>query len=224
MIKRLKGIVIGKIEYQESSKILKVYTKEYGNISIIGKGARRQGSILSAPLEVFNYISFVIYYKFEREIQTVKEASIIEHFENIKSSPELYKTGTAMLHIIKHIGKTGEYFSLLLNSLRKLNEGNTDIFWRFYVLSLSIAGYKPALDRCRHCKREVKEGGYFVISEGGILCKDCYTNGGLYLEKDEIQQLRALQKGKILKLNKKEKNLLLNFGRYHLGEWVSHIK
>jgi len=138
MIKKLKGIVIGKTEYQESSKILKIYTKEYGNISVIGKGARRQGSILSAPLEVFNYISFIVYYKFEREIQTVKEASIIEHFENIKSSTNLYKIGKAILYIIKHIGKTGEYFSLLLNSLKKLNEGDSDIFWRFYVLSLSI--------------------------------------------------------------------------------------
>jgi len=223
MIENLKGIVVRKTEYQESSKILMVYTKKYGNISVIGKGARRQGSPLSASLEVFNYISFIIYHKFERDVQPVKESVIIESFENIKSSPELYKTGMAILYIIKHIGKTGEYFPLLLNSLRKLNEGNIDIFWRFYILSLSIAGYKPALDRCRHCKKEIKESGYFVISEGGVLCKDCYTDSGLYLEKNEIQRLKTLGKGKILKLNKKEKSLLLNFGRYHFGEWVSHI-
>jgi len=224
MIKSLKGIVIGKTEYQESSKILRVYTKNYGNISIIGKGARKQGSVLASPLEVFNYISFIIYHKSEREVQPVKEASIIEYFENIKKTPELYKSGMSMLYIIRHIGRTGEYFSLLLNSLKLLNKGNLDVFWRFYILTLSIAGYKPVLNKCIRCKRNIEKDGYFVISNGGILCKKCHIQGGIYLEEEEIQRLRTLEKGKILNLTQKEKQLLLNFGRYHLGDWVSHIK
>lgn len=35
-----EGIVLGEVNYSESSKILKVFTKDYGLISIMSKGCR----------------------------------------------------------------------------------------------------------------------------------------------------------------------------------------
>ena len=48
MLKDVEGIILKERDYGESSKILDVFTKEYGLIGILSKGSKKMKSTLSA--------------------------------------------------------------------------------------------------------------------------------------------------------------------------------
>ena len=63
MLKDVVGIVLKERDYGESSKILDVFTKEYGLIGIISKGSKKMKSNLSGVSTRLTYGMFHIYYK-----------------------------------------------------------------------------------------------------------------------------------------------------------------
>jgi len=53
-----KGIVLAKRNFSETDRIIVLYTKNLGKISLIAKGVRKLKSRKRGSLEVFNLISF----------------------------------------------------------------------------------------------------------------------------------------------------------------------
>ena len=47
MIKKIEGIIVSEVDYKESSKIINLYTKEYGIIGVLARGAKRLKSNLN---------------------------------------------------------------------------------------------------------------------------------------------------------------------------------
>ena len=76
MIVQTRAIILKAINYQESSKILTVLTKEHGKIALIAKGAKKPKNKLAGILEAGNILDVVYYYKASRSVQTLSEASI----------------------------------------------------------------------------------------------------------------------------------------------------
>ena len=81
-IVKTEGIVIGETNYSESSKILKVLTKDYGLISIMSKGCRNLKSKLRVVNSKLVYATFHFNYK-ENGISTLIGGFI--PFLNIKN-------------------------------------------------------------------------------------------------------------------------------------------
>ena len=79
---KVEGIVIGETLFSESSKILKVFTKEYGIISIMSRGCRKPKSVFHEASNKLIYANFDIKYK-ENGISTLIGVSIIKIFKNI---------------------------------------------------------------------------------------------------------------------------------------------
>ena len=55
---KTEGIILSEIRYKETSKILKVYTKKLGKISILAQGAYRPKSQLIATTQPFSQVEF----------------------------------------------------------------------------------------------------------------------------------------------------------------------
>jgi len=72
-----EALVVKTQKYQESSKIVTLYTRKLGKISVIAKGIRKTDSKLGGILEVINLVSTVFYYKSSRNIQLLKECDLI---------------------------------------------------------------------------------------------------------------------------------------------------
>ena len=78
----VKGIVIGETLYGDSSKILKVYTRDLGIISIMSRGCKKTKSARHEASNKLVYASWNINYK-EDGISTLISADIIDLFKNI---------------------------------------------------------------------------------------------------------------------------------------------
>lgn len=76
MITQSQAIILRTVDYQESSKIITVLSKEHGKIAMIARGVKKPKSKLSGLIDLGNILDVVYYYKGNRGVQSLTEASI----------------------------------------------------------------------------------------------------------------------------------------------------
>ena len=79
----VEGFIIKERDYLESSKILDVFTKKYGIISVISKGCKKPKSSLCSLSSKMTYGNLNIYYK-EGKLSTLTNIDLINSLSTIK--------------------------------------------------------------------------------------------------------------------------------------------
>ena len=81
-MKDIEGIILKEQPYSETSKLLKIITKE-GVIDLIAKGSRTLKSELRSVTTKMTYGVFHIHYK-EDKLSTLISVDVIDNLKNIK--------------------------------------------------------------------------------------------------------------------------------------------
>ena len=207
MLKDVIGIVLKERDYGESSKILDVFTKEYGLIGIISKGSKKMKSNLSGVSTRLTYGIFHIYYK-EDKLSTLNGVDVINPFINIKNNIINISFATYLSELVYQVIKQSiryeEIFDLLINSLLKINE-KFDPLVITNILELKLLTYlgvEPILNKCTKCG---SESNIITLSsdKNGLLCKKCRTNQKL-VDLKTIKYIRMYYYLDISKISKIE--------------------
>ena len=217
MIINVEGIVINTKNYGDTSKILDVFTKEYGIIGVIAKGCKSLKSNLRSFTDKLTYANFTIFYK-KNKLSILSEASSINNFSNIKKDIEKISYGSFLMDLTNQVYKQCEdigLFDLLISALLKINDNfNPLILTNIIELKyLEYLGVMPNLDGCSIC------GSKNVITlssdKGGYLCARCRTNEPIVSEKTiklvRMYFLVDISKISKLDLNKDIVNEVNNF-------------
>ena len=179
MHEKVCGIILSVIPYKDTSKILNIFTKEYGLIGVIAKGAKNPKSPLRAVTENYTYGYFYIYYKLDR-LSILSQVDIINPFLNIRTNLELtsYRSFICELtHQTLKESPEAEIFDYLINGLEKMNQG-LDPMIITNILELKYLDYLGThvnLDSCIKCG-STKDILTIDGDAGGYICKNCYTN------------------------------------------------
>lgn len=176
---RTEGIVLNEMRYKDTSKIIKVYTKEYGKISIMARGAYRPKSKITANTQPFSYNEYELHRG--KNFFYLNQGSLIDSFYSIREKMERVVYGYYMLELIeKSLPEEQEHekiFLLLKKGLKLLEKLDKD-FIKFiisYELKfISFLGYKPYLQGCVICGRNQGKNIKFNIENGGIICSHCF--------------------------------------------------
>ncbi|MEH6973171.1 DNA repair protein RecO [Bacillus sp. JJ675] len=178
MLTKCEGIVLRTNDYGETNKILTIMTREHGKIGVLARGAKKPNSRLSAISQPFLYASFL--FRKSSGLGTLEQGEMLESMRNIRE--DLFLTAHAA-YIAELMDKgTDEkkpnpfLFELLLQSMRRLNEGtDPDIITNLIeVKMLGVMGLYPELDECVHCKS--KDGTFhFSIRDNGFICHRCFA-------------------------------------------------
>ena len=175
MIENVEGIILNTRNYNDTSKILDIFTKKYGVIGVIAKGCKSLKSNLRSVTDKLTYATFTIYYKKDK-LSILTEASVINNFNNIKKDIEKISYASYLLDLTNQVYKqsnSNDLYNLLISTLNKLNEGfNPLVITNILELKyLDYLGIMPNLDGCIVC------GSKNVITlssdKGGYLCKNC---------------------------------------------------
>lgn len=182
MIKNIKGVVISETPYKESSKILNILTDE-GIIGVISKGCKNMKSPLRIISNKLVYSEFVIYYH-EDSLSTLKEGTVINYLENIKSDLTLNSYLIYITDLTKQIINEGDkqkIFDDYINAVLKINEGLNPLIIT-NILEVKYLDYLGAPINFKACVKCGNDKDIVTISsiEGGYICKNCYTNEIIY--------------------------------------------
>ncbi len=180
-IVKANAIVLHSKKQGETSKLVTLYTREFGKITAMAKGSRGVRSKYLGTLETFNVVDVVFYKKEGRGLQYLSQASIIEPFRDIHA-----KLGKMTLAAIPcEIISRGEeenhphprVFKLLLDALLTLERHNKNlrnivrVFQMHYVV---MSGFEPRLHSCHYCGKEEPDAvNHFSLEHGYYSCDHC---------------------------------------------------
>lgn len=185
MIIDVEGIIINSKDYKDNSKILDIFTKDYGVIGVIAKGCKSLKSNLRSVTDKLTYATFTIYYKKDK-LSILSEASVINNFSNIKKDIEKISYSSFLIDLTNQVYKQCEdtnLYDLLISALVKINDSfNPLIITNIIELKyLNYLGVMPKLDGCTIC------GSKSVVTlssdKGGYLCSKCHTNEPIVSDK-----------------------------------------
>jgi len=202
-ILKTQGVVIRDQDLGETSKIITLYTRDFGKLKLVAKGARSLKSRFGGSLDLLNHISIVFYHRESRDIQFLSQSDIIRSFPRIKAELERLALAMAVCELIgrTEIGSSPnpQLFKLLVDTLKGMDESRrvVNYFHYFRIQFLRIAGFQPQLDRCLRCGRPTEKGeALFRIEGGGVFCPSC-TETGMVISPETLRVLQRLQRTSI---------------------------
>jgi DNA repair protein RecO (recombination protein O) len=176
MLIKSEGIVIRTVDYGESNKVLTIYTKEFGKMGVMARGAKKTKSRLSSVAQLFTCAYFLI--QKGSGLGSLNQAEIIKSYRSVKQ--DIFKTAYAA-YVVELLDKSTDegkpspaLYEFLNLTLTYLDEGiDPDVLRAIFEMKmLRLQGVGPTVDRCANCGRQ--EGNFsFSIAEGGYLCEQC---------------------------------------------------
>ncbi|MBN6888908.1 DNA repair protein RecO (recombination protein O) [Cytobacillus horneckiae] len=196
MLEKCEGIVIRTVNYGESNKIVTLFTREWGKVGVMARGAKKPSSRLSAVTQPFTYGHFLV--QRGKGLGGLQQGDIIQSMRSIKE--DIFLTAYVS-YIVDLLDKGTEekrpnpfLFELLMQSIQLINEGNDpEIITNIFEMKmLNQLGLYPVLNQCAICKNTDGEFS-FSIREGGLICHRC-------LEKDPYHYKISPATVKLLRL------------------------
>lgn len=170
---KVDAIVIASHDYKESSKIIRVFTRKLGRISIFARGAKRAKSSLHNVSSLFSCSSMVLMKK--GNLYYIKEATIknanLALREDIKS---IYSAQLCMELVDKTLleGQVNEdIYDMVEKFLECLPacKNKTRLLSMFLIKFISMLGYRPHISSCSICGKIEGQMG-FSYQYGGLVC------------------------------------------------------
>jgi len=133
--------------YSEADRILIVYSKHYGKISLMAKGIRKPESRKRGSLEVFSHIKFSA--ARGKNLDIVEEAEIIDSFPTIRKNLKKVAVAYYLMEVIGRVtredGKNEKLFNLILNYLQNLKRAKAlrKLRKEFIFQTLVLLGFWP---------------------------------------------------------------------------------
>jgi DNA repair protein RecO (recombination protein O) len=176
------AIVLSALRYSETSKIVRLATRDLGVQSAIAKGALRPRSRFGAALQLLSEGQAQILTKEHRELHTLTAFDLTRLHAGLAGALARYAGASALAEVMLRFAPPDphpESFDMLLDSLGALESAPAEsvealdlrLLWR----QVAVLGFAPSLDACVLDGVAVAEDGPLPFSarEGGALCATC---------------------------------------------------
>jgi DNA repair protein RecO (recombination protein O) len=176
------ALVLRTTDWSETSRIVTLWTREFGKVRALAKGGRRLKSNFENALDLLTLCSIVFLRKSSGGLELLTEAQVLERFAPLRTDlPALY----AAYYVAELLADwTEEYdphpalFDEAREVLRDLGRAGSAAgprLARFDLVLLRELGYSPTLEVCAACGTAVTAGPALTFSPaaGGVLCPAC---------------------------------------------------
>jgi len=241
-----ESIVIRSINYGESDKIVTFFSKDFGKIRGIAKGARRSRKRFQNALGLFSHLRLIFFDREGMGLVRAESGDLLHTFPKIREDLKKIFYGSYYLELVNEMSgereTNREAFHLLLSFLFNLEAGEPqeEHLRMFEIRMLSLFGYQPNMKRCDLCKRgweDLKETPtlFFSIEKGAMVCESCakrrnnlipFSLGTAKL----IEQTSQMELSKIHRLKftsqslSESRELLPKFIVYQLGKELRSLR
>lgn len=206
---RNPAVILHALDFAESDKLVTFFTRDFGKLKGVAKGAKRSRKRFGSGLEPLTSCTISFFEKERAPLVRLEQCEIVESYPRIHD--DVIKVGYASYlgELIREVAAEREanrnLFTLLITFLSLLNEPFfREEFIRIFELRLlSLAGYQPELSRCVICRREVNAAREHQFSErkGGLICLECFKGPHDY-PKLSGGTIKMLQRAQTIELAK----------------------
>ena len=232
------AVVLQTYRYSETSKIVRLATRDLGVQSAIAKGALRPNSRFGAGLELLSEGMAQLYFRETRELHTLGAFDLVNLRRDLAADVGRFAGAAALAQVMLKMAPPAALpaaYDALLAALDALETASPDqadatairAVWRL----VAVLGFEPSLITCVRDGVAIEPVGdgpvAFSVSEGGALCARCASTlaqpptrlppqayRDLLALNDPAAALPALDPPHAAA----HRRLVGRFVRYHLGE------
>ncbi len=228
------AILLSTLRYGETSKIVRLATRDHGVVSAIAKGALRPRSRFGAALQPLSSGTAHLVLHERRDLHLLTAFDLARLRVGLAGDVGRFAAASALCEVMQRFGHPAphpESFDLLEGGHTLLEDAPAGaleplalrMLWRL----VSVLGFAPTLDRCARDGAPVPRSGVlpFSAQDGGALCAACAAgHAATRLPEDARQGLAdLLDPGAPLPdLDRPHaaahRRLLARYVQYHLAE------
>lgn len=178
------AVVLQTYRYSETSKVVRLATRELGVQSAIAKGALRPKSRFGAGLELLSEGVAQIYHRETRELHTLGAFDLVNLRRELAADVSRFAAAAALAQVMLKMAPPAPLpaaYDTLTAALDGLEAASPEIVdataLRAMWLLLGVLGFEPSLATCVRDGTALEPDGTaavaFTVAEGGVLCPRC---------------------------------------------------
>jgi len=177
------ALILRTVDFSETSRIVTLYTRQYGKIEALAKGGRRLKGPFESSLDILarNAVTFIA--KKGDVLDLLTESKLIRRFRVCSSNLSGTLGGYYVAELLNSFTATDDpmppLYDLAVKVLNQLEEGTFVMrtLIRYEGRLLQLIGQAPSLRDCVGCGIAVPRVPdtriVFGTADGGVLCPDC---------------------------------------------------
>ena len=195
---RVDAVVLRHIDYGEADRLITLYTRQWGKMRVLAKGARKIASRKAGHIEPFTHVTLQL--AKGREMHIITQADTVDAYLPLRDDLILTSQASYIIELLDRFtyedeAENSTIFRLLTETLARL-ASKTDpwLVLRYYEMRLlDQLGFRPQLFECVNCGREIKaEDQFFSFRAGGVICPRC-GQGLRHLHRISVEALKYLR-------------------------------
>jgi DNA repair protein RecO (recombination protein O) len=176
------ALVLRVVEFSETSSVVLLFTRDFGKISALAKGARRPKGPFESALDLLSLCRIVFLRKSSDALDLLTEAKLERRFRvvgrDLSNLYAAYYLAELLNELTDSADPHPELFDAADSTLLALGSPEAAVgalVLRFELTALRLLGHAPSLEACVECGNAVVQGGRaaFGLLAGGVLCAKC---------------------------------------------------
>jgi len=173
---KCEAILLAVRDYDATSRMVTLFSREYGKLAAVAYGARRPRSELSGCIQAFAHVDLVL--SAGKGIDSIRQCAVRRSFRELREDLDKMAYAALLAELVAELWPEREpepeAFDLLLAAFGLLGSRNARITALAAALQLlSLAGFRPEFERCVVCGRQLVFPARFDAAAGGGVCEDC---------------------------------------------------
>ncbi len=175
------ALVVRTYDFSETSRIAILWTREFGKVRALAKGAKRLKSNFDSALDLLTVCAIVLIRKSTGGLDLLTEAQTLERFAPLRHDLSALYGGYYVAELLGDWAPDHdphpELFDEALRTLRDLGQpgyASGPRIMRFELVLMRELGYGLALKACVACGAERQERAWILSAAGGgTMCPKC---------------------------------------------------
>lgn len=175
------AIVIRLVDFSESSRVVTLFTRDFGKVAALAKGAKRLKGPFEAALDLLAECEVVFIRKSSSGLDILTEAQLRKRFRPRPGDLGSLYGGYYVAELLDALSEEYDPHPLLFDesalALERLagDRALNVTILRFELVILREIGQLPAFDACLSCGEPVGSAARygFQVSQGGLICNGC---------------------------------------------------
>ena len=179
---RCEAVVVRTYPLGDTSRIAVLYSREFGLVRGVAKGARGPKSRFGAGLEPLSVIDVVLYRKDGRELDLLSKVDVRASWDGgglarVTHAQAILEFVDRLVWETEHDPALYDRLLAALGALRTAPEAAlASVTLAFQLQAAGLLGYRPVADRCAGCGQA--PAGRWAPARGGALCARCAGGDG----------------------------------------------
>lgn len=175
------AIVIRMADFSESSRVVTLFSRDFGKVAALAKGAKRLRGPFEAALDLLSECRIVFIRKSSDALDLLTEAQLIRRFVPPGKDLNALYGGYYVAELLDGLTEVHDphpdLYEAAVGTLATISSGSDPriAILQFELTLLREIGRLPELENCSICHRTIDfgEAGRFWVSQGGLICSEC---------------------------------------------------